>query len=63
MRTGGKPSKLPAALILDKFCATVTIRIESRKVMHVETETRRTWQYQALPDETDQDGFKVAHSN
>ena len=36
-------------LALDQFYGTVTIKFESGKVTHVETETRRHWQYKDLP--------------
>jgi len=49
MKTGEKLFHFLARLILDKFYGTVTIRFESGKVTHVETETRRMWQYQDLP--------------
>ncbi|MHC4479592.1 MAG: hypothetical protein ACYS1C_01270 [Planctomycetota bacterium] len=39
--------------MLDKFYGTVTIRFEAGKVTHVETQTRRTWQYADLPEKHD----------
>jgi len=50
MKTGGKLFRFLARLILDKFYGTVTIRFESGKVTHVETETKRMWQYKDLPE-------------
>jgi len=50
MSKGEKLFRFLAALMLDKFYGTVTIRFESGKVTHVETETRRMWQYRDLPD-------------
>ena len=47
---GGKPFNFPADLVLDRFYGTVTIRFEHGKVTHVETETRRAWQYKDLPE-------------
>ena len=49
MKTGEKLFHFLARLILDRFYGTVTIRFESGKVAHVETETRRAWQYRDLP--------------
>ena len=51
MKTGEKLFHFLARLILDKFYGSVTIRFESGKVTHVETETRRMWQYRDLPDQ------------
>jgi len=53
MNVGEKLFHFLARLILDRFCGTVTIRFESGKVTHVETETRRMWQYKDLPAESD----------
>ena len=39
-----------AGLMLQRFYGTVTIRFQAGKVTHVETETRRTWQYGDLPE-------------
>lgn len=50
MKTGEKLFSFLATLILDKFYGTVIIRFEKGKVTHVETETRRMWQYKDLPD-------------
>ena len=50
MKTGEKLFHFLARLILDKFYGSVTIRFESGKVTHVETETRRMWQYKDLPE-------------
>ena len=46
-------SRLPGSLALGKFYGTVTIRFEAGKLMHVETQARRTWRSQDLPDECD----------
>ncbi len=35
--------------MLQRFYGTVTIRFDSGKATHVETETRRMWQYEDLP--------------
>ena len=51
MRAGEKLLKFLARLILDKFYGSVTIRFENGKVTHVETETRRMWQYKDLPEQ------------
>ena len=51
MKVGEKLFHFLARLILDKFYGSVTIRFESGKVTHVETETRRMWQYRDLPDQ------------
>ena len=40
-----------ADLMRHKFYGSVIIRLEAGKVTHVETETRRTWQYKDLPEE------------
>ena len=49
LKTGEKLFHFLAALVLEKFYGTVTIRFEAGKVTHVETETRRMWRYQDLP--------------
>ncbi len=49
MKTGDRLFHFLARLALDKFYGTVTIRFESGKVTHVETETRRMWEYKDLP--------------
>lgn len=38
--------------MMRRFYGTVTIRLEAGKVTHVETKTRRSWQYDELPDAT-----------
>ncbi len=38
--------------MVQKFYGTATIRSESGKATHVETETRRGWRYQDLSHET-----------
>jgi hypothetical protein len=50
MAGGKKPFRFIAGLMLDRFYGTVTMRFESANVTHVETETRRTWQYKGLPE-------------
>lgn len=52
MKKGEKLFKFLASLILREFYGTVRIRFEAGKATHVETETRRAWQYKDLPDET-----------
>ena len=47
---GEKLFKFLARLILEKFYGSVTIKLEGGKVTHVETETRRAWQYKDLPE-------------
>ena len=51
MKVGEKLFHFLAMLILDKFYGSVTIRFEHGKVTHVETETKRMWQYKDLPDD------------
>ena len=50
MNPGEKLFKFLARLLLEKFYGSVTIKFEHGKVTHVETETRRHWQYRDLPD-------------
>ena len=52
MPRGEKLLKFLASLMLREFHGTVTIRMEAGKVTHVETETRRIWEYKDLPGET-----------
>ena len=52
MKTGEKLFHFLARLILEKFYGSVTIRFEHGKVTHVETETKRMWQYKDLPSST-----------
>ena len=47
---GEKLFRFLARLILEKSYGSVTIKFESGKMTHVETETRRAWQYKDLPD-------------
>jgi len=49
MKKGEKLFRFLASLILCEFYGTVTIKFENGKVTHVETETRRKWQYDELP--------------
>lgn len=41
-------------LFTERFYGTVTIKFECGKVTHVETETRRSWQYKDLPVEKEE---------
>ncbi len=50
-----------AGLMLHRFYGTVTIRFESGKVTHVETETRRMWQYKDLPEQVGETPGAVHH--
>ena len=50
MKVAEKLFRFLARLVLDRFYGSVTIKFESGKVTHVETETRRAWQYKDLPD-------------
>ena len=52
MTVGEKLLKVLARLLLEKLYGSVTIKFESGKVTHVETETRRAWQYKDLPVES-----------
>ncbi len=49
MGTGEELFKFLASLMLRKFHGTVTIRFESGKVTHVQTESKQMWQYKGLP--------------
>lgn len=49
MNTGERLFKFLAGLVLEKFYGSVTIKFEGGKVTHVETETRRRWEYRELP--------------
>ncbi len=60
MKTGEKLFHFLARLILEKFYGSVTIRFESGKVTHVETETRRAWQYKELPGDIET-GAGIGH--
>lgn len=51
MSRGEKLFRFLASLMMRGFFGTVTIRFEAGKVTHVETETRRTWEYKDLPEE------------
>ena len=57
MKKGEKLFRFLASLILREFYGTVTIRFESGKITHVETETRRMWRYRDLPVITDETHF------
>ena len=50
MPRGEKRFRFLADLMLREFYGQAGIRFEGGKVTHVETETRRTWQYKDLPD-------------
>jgi len=50
MKTGEKLFHFLARLVMEKFYGSVTIKFEGGKVTHVETETRRLWQYKDLPE-------------
>lgn len=52
MKTGEKLFRFLGGFILQKFCGAVTMRFECGKATHVETETRRAWQYRDPPAET-----------
>jgi len=52
VKTGEKLFHFLARLILEKFYGSVIIKFEAGKVTHVETETRRAWQYKDLPEES-----------
>ncbi len=51
MPRGERLFKFLAGLMLKQFFGTVTMRFESGKVTHVQTETRRSWEYRNLPPE------------
>lgn len=51
MPRGEKLLKFLAKLMLVGFYGTVTIRFQSGKVTHVETHTRRMWEYKDLPED------------
>ena len=52
MNPGERLFKFLAGIVLEKFYGSVTIKFEGGKVTHVETETRRHWQYKDLPAST-----------
>jgi len=52
VKTGEKLFQFLRGLALDRFFGRVTIKFEHGKVTHVETETRRHWQYKDLPAPT-----------
>jgi hypothetical protein len=54
MPRGEKLLKFLASLMLHDFYGLIIIRMEAGKVTHVETETRRMWRYDDLPDEIEQ---------
>jgi len=57
MPRGEKLFKFLASLMLRRFYGIVTIRFEAGKVTHVETDTRRVWQYKNLPEEIGHERF------
>ena len=60
VRVGEKLLKFLAGLILDRFYGSVAIKLEAGKVTHVETETKRAWQYKDLPTHIDTRDWKGA---
>lgn len=62
MPRGEKLFRVLASPMLHDFYGTLTIRFQSGKGTHVQTEIRRTWLSQDLPEETDQEGFQAAPS-
>jgi len=50
VKTGERLFKFLRGLAHGRFFGTVTIKFEHGKVTHVETETRRRWEYKDLPD-------------
>ena len=59
MPRGEKLFKFLAALMLQRFYGTVTIRFEAGKVTHVETQSRWMWRYEHLADGTDRQCFEA----
>lgn len=59
MSRGEKLFKFLASLILRELYGTLMIRLGSGNVTHVESETRRMWQYRDLPADCAQDGTHV----
>ena len=51
-RAGETPFRVLSSSVLQRSYGTVIIRSEGGKVTHVETETRRMWQYKDLPGDT-----------
>jgi len=47
-----KPFRFLADSTLHDFYGVVIMRMAAVKVTHVETETRRSWQYKDMPEET-----------
>ena len=56
------PFKFLARFMVDRFCGSVTIKLEAGKVTHVETETRQAWRYRDLPDEMRSERSEVVRS-
>jgi len=50
MPRGEKLFRFLTNLMLRDFYGVVIIRMEAGKVTHVETETRRVWEYKELPE-------------
>ncbi len=61
MKTGEKLFPFLRGLALDRFFGTVTIKYEHGKVTHVETETRRHWEYKDLPTQPRPDTSHQCH--
>ncbi|KPK65818.1 MAG: hypothetical protein AMK73_01830 [Planctomycetes bacterium SM23_32] len=53
MPRGERLFRFLASLMMRDFYGTVKTRFEAGKVTHVETATKRTWEYQELPVGTD----------
>jgi len=62
VKIGGRLLQFVHGVALDRFLGTVTIKFEHGKVTHVETDTRRHWQYNDLPTRhTAEDDSNVRH--
>ena len=62
MPKGERLCRFLASVMLHQCHGIAIILFEGGKVTHVETETRRTWQYKDLPEETNQEHGAVIHS-
>jgi len=60
MSKGERLFKFLASLVMRGFYGSVIIALESPKVMHLETETRRTWRCHDRPNETDKESTHQA---
>ncbi len=58
MPRGETLRKFLASLMLHGFYGSAIMRMEAGKVMHVETEKRRIWQYKDLPQEVSEPWFR-----